>query len=369
MRSDKMDIEDLLSDESFINYCKKSSPGDIAKWNSYSRESADHAMLVENAEASFMELFNAIADADRDEQEARLINRINIVESASIVQMQGYEKKGATNIYAIMLKLTAAAAVLLMVIFFSTNYTSSAKKESLKTFVAAYGERKNFQLPDGSIVLLNAGSKINIDESYGTSDRVIYLEGEAFFDVKHNTELPFIVRTPAMDVLALGTAFNVKAYPGEKITETSLVRGLVEITLKNEHNRKVLLHPNQKVHWENLSEKPVINSFKTKGRNSLGAADSLIETLITSDAGNIKEIAWKENKLIFEDETFADLAILLERWYGVKITFADESIQQYRFTGIFEKEKLITVFSILKESKNFHYAIIPGDTLKINISK
>ena len=86
-------------------------------------------------------------------------------------------------------------------------------------------------------------------ESFGVFNRDVYLEGEAFFDVKHNAKLPFIVRTPAMDVKALGTAFDVKAYLNEKTTETSLIRGLLEVTLKEGSTRTMLLYPNQKIKY------------------------------------------------------------------------------------------------------------------------
>lgn len=368
MKSDKMDIEDLLSDESFINYCKKSSPADRALWESYVQDNPDRLIVVENAKARFIEVFNAMAMADRDEQEIQLTKRLNMIESASIVQMQEYEEKKSRDIFSLLIKFTASVAVVLLAVFLTINYNNSSKKESLKTFVAAYGERKNFQLPDGSIVTLNAGSKINITESYGVSSRDIYLEGEAFFDVKHNKELPFIVHTPAMDVKALGTAFNVKAYPGEKITETSLVRGIVEVTLKEETNRKLMLYPNQKVLWELPDIKTGTNKDTTEQTSEMrGLNDNPVQKIIKTDEGDVKETAWTENKLIFEDESFADIAVLLERWYGVKIEFAEDAIRHYRFTGIFEKEEIGTILSFLKESKSFKYEIIAGEPLKIKL--
>ena len=93
------------------------------------------------------------------------------------------------------------------------------------------------------------------------------------------------------------------------------------------------------------------------------------QNITKTDEGDIKETAWKENKLVFTDETFTDIAVLLERWYGVKIVFADDAIRNYRFTGIFEKEELGSVLSILKESRNFKYVTIPGETIKVNLYK
>ena len=173
-----------------------------------------------------------------------------------------------------------------------------------------------------------------------------------------------------MDVKALGTAFNVKAYLNEKNTETSLIRGLVEVTLKEGNNRVMLLYPNQKIEWKHPFAKiDNTNSTITQKGAALNMTDSLMKKLAVTENGDIKEIAWKENKLIFEDELLADIAVLLERWYGVKIEFEDDTIRNYRFTGIFEKEDLTTVLDFLKESRHFNYQIVSGQPLTINLSK
>lgn len=363
MEFDKMSIADLLSDESFINYCKRSSPEDITLWESYIRENPDRRELVENARAKFTALFNAMAMADQDEQETLLMNKLNSVEPAMIVKMQGSGDKRPTKTFPLLLKWLMPAAAVAVTVFFIINYKHSSKKENLKTFAAAYGERKNFQLPDGCMVTLNGGSKMHINEHYGISSRDIYLEGEAFFDVKHNKELPFIVHTSAMDIKALGTAFDVKAYPDEKITEASLVNGLVEVTLKADKNYKVMLHPNQKVQWKEPESNP------EPGEKTKIAEKSVVQDITRTDEGAVKETAWTQNKLVFAHESFEEIAVLLERWYGVRIEFEDDSVRHYRFTGSFEKEKLSTVLLFLKESKNFNYDIQSAETMKVRISK
>ena len=367
MKFDAIDVAQLLSDESFINYCKKSSPEDVAFWEKYKRENPDRA-LVDYANEKFVEIFNALAEADIDEQQMKLKNRLNLLEESAIIQQKGFTNKRYGKILSLVLKLSAAAAVVLSVGLFTIDYYNTGNNKSMKTFVAAYGERKNIQLPDGSDVTLNAGSKIEIDESFGVAYRNVYLEGEAFFDVKHNTKVPFIVNTPAMDVKALGTAFNVKAYMNEEITETSLIKGLVEITLNESNNRIIVLYPNQKIKWEHPLAKTYSNKSPVKN-GTLSIKGSLMQNLVVSDNGDIKETAWRENKLIFEDESFRDIAILLERWYGAKIEFKDDTIQDYRFTGIFEKEDLETVLNFLKESRSFQYKIEPGEPTKIILSK
>jgi len=367
MNYPKMTVVDLLSDESFINYCKKSSLEDVALWEAYIRDNPDAQPLIENAKAEFTHLFNAIATDDLNEQENRLRNKLNKAETP-VVKMRETEEIKSKKIFY-LLKLSAAVAAIVAIVLFGIKYLDNSRKSNLHLFVAASGERKFFQLPDGTVVTLNGGSKLETGDGFGISSRNIYLEGEAFFDVKHNKKLPFIVHTAAMDVKALGTAFNVKAYPGDRITETSLLRGLVEVTLNESNNRKMLLHPNEKVQWEK-SNNGLNNSKNAALEDRIpNKSDSLLKKLYTTEAGNIREIAWKESKLIFEDDSFEDIAPLLERWYGVKISIEDEDIRKYRFTGFFEKEELNTVLNLLQESRSFNYEIEPGKILRINITK
>lgn len=366
MNDDKMTIEELLSDESFINYCKGISPDDITVWENYIKKNPDRALLIEDAKEQYIQLFNALALADLDEQTARLENSLEQRESTPVVQMEKFEKEKRGKVLPLLLKITAAA-IMVAGLFVTINYFVGSRDNS-KIYAAVYGERKNIQLPDGSVVTLNAGSNIKINENYGTATRDVYLEGEAFFEVKHDITRPFIVHTPAMDVKALGTAFNVKAYLNEKNTETSLISGLVEVTLKENNNLKMLLYPNQKIEWQNGNTNAV-NSNLTKANKDTHLTDSLPKKLVVTSTGDIKEIAWKENKLMFDDEEFHNIAILLERWYGAKINFKDTAICHYRFTGTYEKEDLNTVLDYLKESKHFNYTIELGETLTINLSK
>lgn len=369
MNADKMSIEELLSDESFINYCQGVSPRDIVFWENYIGGNPVRALLVEQAREKYVQLFNSLALADLEEQVTRLENSIGQKEDTPVIQMEQFEKRKRRKALSLWTKITAAAMVAAG-LFFTINYFVAGRNNSIKTYAAVYGERKNIQLPDGSVVTLNSGSNIKINEKYGVTTRDVYLEGEAFFEVKHDASLPFIVHTPAMDVKALGTAFNVKAYLDEKNTAASLIRGLVEVTLKEDNNLKMLLYPNQKIEWQHEhSHIPSTNLTAAKKDIPLNVTDSLKKKLVITNTGDIKEIAWKENKLIFDDEEFEDIAVLLERWYGAKINFEESSIRNYRFTGTYEKEDLNTVLDYLKESRSFNYTIEKGETLTINLSK
>src|SRR5258708_5365973 len=109
------------------------------------------------------------------------------------------------------------------------------------------GSRTKIVLPDGSQVWLNSGSNLTYTKEFGTRLREVELSGEAYFDVVKNPEQPFIIHTRQIDVKVVGTAFNVKSYPGERRTETTLIRGRVEVMIHNRPDEKIVLKPNEKL--------------------------------------------------------------------------------------------------------------------------
>jgi transmembrane sensor len=364
----KMTIQDLLADECFINYCKGAPAKDVDFWKDYLLQHPEHVETAELAREKFLFLFNAMAHADLMEQEARLIEKLNNPEQATILTLDG-SRPANTRKRTILLRLAVAATLVALVstVVFRTLHTQDKKEGRL--FATANGERKNIQLSDGTIVNLNAGSVLRMDPAYGISTREIYLEGEAFFDVKHNRKLPFIVHTDEMDVKALGTAFDVRAYRDEKITETALIRGSIEVTLKENHNRKMVLSPNHKIAWNKSKQHIVSVDSVAAAPASVKSNYGIPQEIVVMDRGEIKEIAWKENRLVFENELFSDIAMLLERWYGVKLVFTDDEIRNYRFTGLFEKEDLQAVLNFLKESRPFHFKIENNETVTVYLSK
>lgn len=370
MHQDKTDITDLLTDESFISYCKGTSAQDIAFWEGYIGQHPEQKELIEYAKEQFLLLFNVLAASDKEEQAIRLKNRIDQKDATPVINMDDWKEKKSKRIIPKWLKLVGIAAALVPLVFFLSQYFFSPGKINTRTFSTIFGERKEIQLPDGSFVNLNAGSEIKIYDGFGISNRNVYLKGEAFFDVKHNAKIPFIVHTPAMEVKALGTAFDVKAYESDMITEASLIRGLVEVTLKENGNQVVLLHPNHKIAWKHhdLVAEKIKPDVPAKSIASEIKEGAPVELKLT-DRGEIKEIAWKENKLIFDNETFSDIALLLARWYGVRVEFKDNDIRNYRFTGEFEKEDLQTVLAFMKESRSFNFTIDTGETIVVTLSK
>jgi len=232
----------------------------------------------------------------------------------------------------------------------------SEKGSALKNeVVVKRGSNTQFKLPDGSTVWLNAGSKLNYDKINESGVREVYLTGEGYFDIIRNPKRPFIIHTSTIDIKVLGTKFNVKAYPDDKTVETSLIRGSVEVSLKNRPEEKYLLKPNQKL--------ILLNDGYDKSADAQQALQGRLPVITIRQLSYIKgdtsavEISWVRNKLIFEDEPFMELAKRMERWYDVKFEFKNKNVQEERLTGSFDGETLEKAMDALTITTRFKYKI------------
>lgn len=211
------------------------------------------------------------------------------------------------------------------------------------------GSRTKLTLPDSSTVWLNAGSKISYGAGFGQSNREVTLSGEAYFDVK-KSKTPFVIHTSAIRITVLGTAFNVKSYPNEKTTETSLVRGKVEITVNSRPGEKFILEPNEKL--------VVANNIQEAPKSSPGKKEEpliVLRKITHLEDSSIVETSWIDNKLVFMDESFAEVAAKMERWYNVEIKIADEKIAAARLTGTFENESVTQALKALQITTPFRF--------------
>lgn len=219
------------------------------------------------------------------------------------------------------------------------------------------GEKSAIILPDSSKVTLNANSKISYPRSFSGRYREVYLSGEAFFDVTKNARQPFIIHTQKLTVKVLGTSFDVKAYPEDSVTETTLIRGSIEVTLKDRPFDKLILKPKEKLVVLNATGAEVTPPGTPAAR--IRSPKLLLTDITYFSAADsaIMETSWVNNKLVFRDESFENLAARMERWYGVSIQFDNREVKQYRFTGIFENESVKEVLNALRLTENFNYRI------------
>ena len=184
------------------------------------------------------------------------------------------------------------------------------------------GQKANITLPDGSKVWLNSQSKLTYSPNFNVKTRELLLDGEAFFEVAHNPEKPFIVRSNDIAVEALGTAFGVKAYNEDNLISSILLRGKVRVTTPDGES---ILKPNERIMYDKTTRKKiksrVINSKDFKG--------------------------WIHNELRYENVSLEDIAKDIQRIYNVNVLFANERLKNQRFTGSVNNNSLESMLSII----------------------
>ncbi len=294
--------------------------------------------------------FDFEIDKDKDEN------------AAVFFENTSYKKPSGRKWWIYSTAVLSALGVLLMLVYKyeKTAVSIASEKKPAKSEVSTKsGSRSMIQLPDGSTVWLNGNSKLVYDnQNFGKKIREVSLSGEAYFDVVKNAERPFIIHTVKMDIRVLGTAFNVKAYAGEKNTETSLIRGSIEVTLKD-RKEKIMMKPNDKliITNEDLESKEAMPVVKIKKITLPQSIVSLVHLTFDRDSSIIMETAWVKNKLVFDNESFEDVAVKMEHWYGFSLRFNDNSVKNLRLTGSFEKETVTEALDALKLLSRFNYHI------------
>lgn len=229
----------------------------------------------------------------------------------------------------------AAAASLVIGILLSWNAYNILNRNSHKQFeiCTARGQRTSLTLSDGSRVWLNSDSRLSYDARYNRSAREVRLSGEGYFEVAKDAERPFIVHTEDYTVEALGTSFNIRAYPADRTSQTTLVTGRVRITADD---YAAELAPEQAVVFDRPS-----GSFRRE------TADH------TFFAGN-----WRRNELVIARNTpLEELVVLLEREYNMTFVIRDESIRKLPFEGVIKNSRLDNVLDLITLSAPVKYSI------------
>lgn len=250
----------------------------------------------------------------------------------------------------------AAAAIIVIALIYKFNIQQQgAVPEAANIVTTKPGSKSKINLPDGTLVWLNADSKITYTEDFNGRERVVELTGEAYFDVVKDKNRPFIINTKSIKIKVLGTAFNVRSYPNEKTSETSLIRGSVEVTMNDSPDKKIILKPNEK-----LVVKDIITRSHQKVKDFSGDETPLLKLVplhyINGDSTSV-ETYWTKNKLAFDGETLESVAKKIERWYAVKVIIKDERLKTENYTSAFEDESLPEVLNALKLTGNFKYTI------------
>ena len=253
-----------------------------------------------------------------------------------IIEEEEQKQKNKSSLLSNALKI-AAAVLIGLFIGLLTSDRFSVEEPVYYSAYSPKGSISEMQLPDSTIIFLNADSRIRYSMEGESGAREVYISGEAWFHVKKNVEKPFIVHTPSYDVLVTGTQFNVKAYEGERQITTTLEEG--QVIIKSGENVRIAedlkIRPGEQVVLDKNTKELTVNNVETKWYSS-----------------------WKDNKLIFVNMNLKELMILLERRYGVEIVVRNTEILDLHFDGTLKNESIKEVMEILHRTLPINYSIV-----------
>ena len=233
-----------------------------------------------------------------------------------------------------LVHVSVAAALLVAAVLTGWHLAGSRASEMFEV-VALRGQKSTITLPDATMVMLNSASTISYSSDYNVANRDVYLQGEAYFDVAGNQNIPFVVHTQGLAVRVLGTKFNVKAYAEENVATATLVEGSV---LADAGGQTYTLSPYQEVAYD-----------RTVG-----------EAVVYPVADCQHVVPWIRDEILFDNDSLSEIASVLERMYNVNIVFEDERITKYTYTGLVRNNSLQNVLDLISGTSPVRYVIEDG---------
>lgn len=249
-----------------------------------------------------------------------------------------------------------AAAVVLVLLAATWTYRLLQPPSMLEISTPA-GTNLKTTLPDGTMVWLNAGSRLQYGKEMRTGSREIRLQGEGYFEVARNDLHPFIIHMPDITLKVLGTRFNLKAYTGDPTLEVALLQGKVAVSLNSNPVKSRVLAPQEKLTL----------TRKTGGTTTEDPQQDwgvFTATVAPIQQNGEDDTMWRNNQIKFNNKSFAELARIMERWFGKTIIIQDASLNSNRFNGTFRREDITRALKALQITADFAYKI-KGDTVFI----
>ena len=300
------------------------------------KESEENALLYEQLKEQWLAYRENPPPSSSKEVFHRLIYRITEEENQSARKLpffnlvQSWSRIAAT---------VTVIAILSGLAYFIVNNKILTSGTGIVEQVNPKGVQTKIQLSDGSVVWLNADSKLVYPKTFEGNTREIHLTGEAFFEVARLPEKPFIIHLPqGPQVKVLGTSFNVKAFQEDDVVETSVITGKVAfIQTVEQKNTTVLIDPNHKATYS-----------KSTGQ------------IVKKQVDSHEDMAWTQGKLVFRATPLEEIARTLERTYGITVDFSHEDLKNCRLTATFQEKNIDDVARLLAIAQEIDYVLVDG---------
>lgn len=308
MKEEKDNIENLLS--RYLS--KEASSEEIVQLMNWKDSSPENLALFENYAKIWAQLKNTSKN-----------QKVDINFEWELHKSKYLGKKAKTRTLTPVLKWVAGVLLIIGFSFTAWLYFST---KAIKTNELVSSE---VVLPDGSIVTLNVFSKINYSRNFGKKNRIVELQGEAFFKVKKNSKLPFIIHAGKAEIKVLGTSFNVKAYKNSKQVEVVVAEGTVKVYPKNKPLNSAIIITGQKAIYNEKTDN--IQNFEND---------------------NLNFISWKTKSLVFDNNNLDYVVKTLSEVYQVEMVIENKEILNCTLTTTFDNADLSTVLKVLKSTFN-----------------
>ncbi len=272
----------------------------------------------------------------------KLKKEIQIEENKNQVSLSRFRQIGG-------IAASIAAIILISITLFINLQNKKSAEMELAASNIPYLERANpngqkskIILSDGTTVWLNAASKIRFPEKFELTERKVFLEGEAFFDVTRDENRPFVIQSENAVTTVLGTTFNVKSYEKEPV-QITVASGKVKVKTKNDNsfrNDELVLIQNEQITFSpesgELTKKNVDSNYF---------------------------LSWKEDVIRFDNTKLSEVAKTLERWYDKKITIENEKLNNCKLVAEYKNEKLYNVLQSLKFSLGIDFKVLDNEII------
>ena len=327
----------LISDLQFIQWARGKVVENEVYWNNWKINHPEDAYTVDETLALVRDI--TIREPEISEEEIRYL--WNQVDNRIQEQVDFSQRR---RIFS-WVRMAAACFILGLLGYTVWVHTDNVRIKSAYAQIsdhlssqmisvqAPMGTRATVDLPDGSKVWLNAGSRLSYPALFREHERKVYLDGEGFFKIQ-KSKVPFIVESAGPEVKVYGTSFNVNAYSNENLVTVALVEG--KVSLKT-NQREQFLKPGQ------------VSYF-----------DKMQQTLTVKDEKIDRFICWREGKFIFRNMPIDAILRMLQREYNVSIDLKDPSLGNYRYNATFQYENLEQILELLEFSAPIKCDYIKG---------
>lgn len=343
MNYENYHLEDFLQDEEFKRWVLSPDAESEVFWNNWLISHPHQRKIILKARELLLAVEFEATLPEQDDQDEVLLNILKGETSGSPPQKSLEAPAGSfEGFHSTFMRLAGVMLILITTLAVYINLREKPPDHAPVKYITKEnprGQKSQISLPDGTVLWLNSESRIRYPERFTTTHRVVDLEGEAFFEVASESKRPFVVSMGNLDVMALGTSFNISAFPEDKNIAVSLVTGKVlikESSLAGNHQKprfeEVVLIPGEKLLYdlEDFSVQKSYYDFKT-------------------------DIIWKDGTIYFDNASYQEVKMKLERWFNVKLVVRNEVGKPWHFSGEFERESLDRILTRIGFVKNFEF--------------